>query len=204
MDVTRRTFIKTIAAGTFAISSGVGLSDLVRPRHKYLAINSEWVIDILNKKIIHARGNTVWPMQQMHRQLVDYFDTPRMIEYEMPTVRNTDTVFQLINGWRIPDDDFRYINGGSVSDDFGNVWSNFYSVGFATDETKIKIVQGDEKVLESKGLITDDIDVLIKTCKDSSLINDGKITVSCKHSYRNYYDWQTHAPGASRIAFPVY
>lgn len=148
-----------------------------------MAFNSaHWTIDYANKDI----GNTdsgsgtrlpvntgdysgVGTVLAWFQWLATEFANNAQMDDPYPIESQTPTVYQFLNGWTFndPAEDFKYLEGGSVSDPVGSgsanadsLWANIYTIGSQETGTQIYLVQNDAEV--TPWWITGNIDILVR------------------------------------------
>ncbi|MFA7301583.1 MAG: hypothetical protein WC069_04690 [Candidatus Shapirobacteria bacterium] len=102
----------------------------------YGAIASDWTITLTPQETIkHTSGTTVYSVKELYSYLQDYFDNLGYLDDQIPMSASTPTEYNLINGWFINDDSFKYLSGGSVttSGQNGEIYLlTFDSVGYTS------------------------------------------------------------------------
>jgi len=92
-----------------------------------------------------------------------------------PIESQTPTVYRFLNGWTFAneDEDYKYLEGGSIEDPSGSgsaladsLWSNVYTIGSQETGTLIYLIQNDAEV--TPWWITGNIDILVKV-KDTGV-----------------------------------
>jgi len=213
MNVSRRTFMKTIGAGIFTLATGVGIDDLFRqtPTPNPI-IGADWELDFGNKVIKYVgKGDTTWRVQELYSALMERFDDYDYIDHDVPMTGITPVSYQLNNDWRILDEDIQYLTGGAIQDSFGNIWHNFYSIGqIDTGATKreqgtnLWASFGEEEILNARN-VKNHIDMLIKTKEKGVVKGNGEFVIRARaqsmkpYEYRIAYGMDT----VGRMAIPI-
>ena len=81
----------------------------------YAAIAADWTIDVTYETIKHTSGTTVYTVNHLYSYLLDYFDELGYLDDQIPMSASTPTEYNLINGWFIDDESFKYLSGGAVT-----------------------------------------------------------------------------------------
>lgn len=77
-----------------------------------MSIAEDWTIDFINKTIRHTSGTTVYSGVEFYSYLMDVFDEPGNLTYEIPLQSNSPTSFTMLNGWSLDSgDSLKYISG---------------------------------------------------------------------------------------------
>ena len=115
----------------------------------YAAIAADWTIDVTYKTIKHTSGTTVYTVNHLYSYLLDYFDELGYLDDQVPMSASTPTEYNLINGWFIDDESFKYLSGGAITTIGQNteIYAlTFDSVGYTStvsgDLTKLVINTG--------------------------------------------------------------
>ena len=91
-----------------------------------MAIADDWNIDYTSKTIRHISGTTVYSAVEFYSYLMDTFDEPGNLTYEIPIKSTSPTSFTMLNGWSLDNSDksnsLEYISGtineSSENEDF--------------------------------------------------------------------------------------
>lgn len=188
MRVSRRTFLKTLAAGTFAITTGIGLNDAVKAlpapgASMGVVSNGMWMIDRATMTIRYiGPPDGVVSVLDLHRWLAALLDEPPLDDQFSilnPNMmsRQTDTIFTLENDWRLSNDSYEHLAGGSVRTCDGDVYTNFITMGDISGAERIEVLQDGGRVVHSVTKPTGHIDALVKTRSKGRLIDSGKVCV---------------------------
>jgi hypothetical protein len=178
--VSRRTFLKTLAAGTFTIATGIGFGQLGRGALSTIPITTgirdgDWIIDTAKRTISYnGKGNSCTIME-LYRSLMERWDDMDLIVEEIPMSRITDQIYELTNEWRIPDVSVQFLKGGSLSDQYGNLWSHFVTVGEIDEGSRLGIIADGEPAVISKSAIRQSgqsFETIIKTKENDKQIVD--------------------------------
>lgn len=189
MKVTRRTFLKNLLAGTFIISFGIGLSDLLVPK----PINAgSWVVDIKKKLIRHISGTESVSLSELSNIVSSFWDTTGL-EGPLPIINYINNIYRLDYDWRIEDRSFEYLKAGSIVDCFGNEWCGVATRGDYNNKSslpKISILQEGVDIVKSVTPVKSDIEIMIKTRSEDKLINGGyiKVVAENKRKTLSYYE----------------
>ncbi len=81
----------------------------------YAAIAADWTIDVTYETIKHTSGTTVYTVNHLYSYLLDYFDELGYLDDQVPMSASTPTEYNLINGWFIDDESFKYLSGGAIT-----------------------------------------------------------------------------------------
>jgi hypothetical protein len=147
-----------------------------------MAFNSaDWTIDYTNKTIGNddsGVGNNlpsalgdyskIGSVLEFFQWLAAEFAATGQMDDLYPIQSDTPTVFKFLNGWtwETPEEDFKYLDGGSIEDPAGSgtatadsLWSNLYSIGSQTNGTQLYMIQNGAEV--TPWWITGNIDILV-------------------------------------------
>ncbi len=81
----------------------------------YASIAADWTIDVTYETIKHTSGTTVYTVNHLYSYLLDYFDELGYLDDQIPMSASTPTEYNLINGWFIDDESFKYLSGGAIT-----------------------------------------------------------------------------------------
>lgn len=81
----------------------------------YASIAADWTIDVTYETIQHTSGSTVYTVNHLYSYLLDYFDELGYLDDQIPMSASTPTEYNLINGWFIDDESFKYLSGGAIT-----------------------------------------------------------------------------------------
>lgn len=197
MYISRRQFIKTIAAGTFTVAMGNGVSDILLPSspavssvtepENYIKVLDDlWKINTKEKTISYIGGekNASFNLLDMYRTVMDAFDERDMMDLKSPMSRFTDQIFNMEDGWRITDETFGFLSGGSVVDkERGNLWSCIEVLGEVPKDTTIGIIQGNKAAAVGKaGPGPLPFSAIVRTKKDGELIEGGEVIIRARNA----------------------
>jgi hypothetical protein len=75
-------------------------------------IDKDFKIDFERKIITHTgRVKKVCPANELYSYIMDLFDEPENMRYDIPIVAVSKTEFNLVNGWTIDKDSLKFIKG---------------------------------------------------------------------------------------------
>lgn len=80
-----------------------------------MAIQDDWSIDYLNKRIFHSAGTTVYSVNALYSYLMDTFDELGQMDDQSPMTAQTPTAYRLENGWFLDNDSTQFLDGGAIS-----------------------------------------------------------------------------------------
>lgn len=182
MGLSRRQFLKTIAAGTFALTTGIGLDDLLPTQKTFdytksiVTQDSIWDINTKARTIQHTGGNASVKLLDLYRHLMDLWDEDHMMDMSIPMDRATDTMFNLRDNWLITEDSYEYLCGGSVKDEArGDLWTNFQTMGTVEGIGKLDIIQDGNVIATNKTPIKNHLDMVVKVQEDFKMIDKGRV-----------------------------
>lgn len=69
------------------------------------------------KKVIrfNSKGSgKTYSVRELYSYLMDAFDEPENMKYDIPIVAKSKDEFELINGWTIDKNSLKYLKGGSL------------------------------------------------------------------------------------------
>ena len=83
-------------------------------------INHDFKIDFENKKISYqGKSGQTYTVTELYSFLMDIFDEPENMQYEIPIIAHSKTSFELINGRTIDKKSLKHLKGaltqGSVA-----------------------------------------------------------------------------------------
>jgi hypothetical protein len=153
MKVSRRQFLKTLAAGTFAVASGIGFGDVFEAA-QIAPPDSPWRIDFRTKRIYYqGMKESQYSILEFHRWLMEQWDDAQLMSEPVPSTRQTDHIITLERGWRIAQDTAEHLCNGSIHEkEHGNIWSGIVAVGNPPPGSEIMIFADDRKIIECKAL----------------------------------------------------
>src|SRR3990172_690925 len=179
---------------------------------KVADVNGSPIVEqLLSQGGIYNGGslNIVRDSNALYTYLQDTFDELGALDDDVPmTAQVALQQFTLVNGWKIPDLSFRFIESGSIQDSgLDNIWTNYQTLGSvegigntvyaATTPLPQFYIEQNGSVIDTFWL-TGHIDALVKvkTNTDTSktvsstgaLINSGTVTIF----NRNYGDTYDH------------
>lgn len=79
-----------------------------------MAIADDFFIDYDNSIIRHESGSTVYSANELYSFVQDMSDELINMSYTVAMSAQTPTEYSLINGWFIPQDTYKYLNGGAI------------------------------------------------------------------------------------------
>ena len=71
-------------------------------------MHKDFKIDFERKKISYI-GKKLYSAKELYSFLMDLFDEPEMMKYDIPMVARSRNEFELINGWTIDEKSLKYI-----------------------------------------------------------------------------------------------
>lgn len=76
-------------------------------------IGKTFKIDLKNKKILlkSKKVNKIYSINELYSYLMDLFDEPEYMRYDIPIEATRNGKFKLINGWRIDKKAKKYLEG---------------------------------------------------------------------------------------------
>ena len=74
-----------------------------------------WGVNVSTKEIFAQPDAETVSVEQLYRALTDIFDDEDMLAYEDPMIRVTPEIVEMRNDWRIGDEGFKHLYGGSVT-----------------------------------------------------------------------------------------
>jgi hypothetical protein len=80
-----------------------------------MPIDTDWLIDTVNRIIKYVGKGEVYTVNQLYSWLMDVFDNPEYMDDPVPMSARTPTDYQLINQWFIPYESFKYLKGGAIA-----------------------------------------------------------------------------------------
>jgi hypothetical protein len=70
------------------------------------------IINFKQKKITYlGKFNQIYPAQQLYSSLMNIFDEPRNMKYDIPMEAKSKSIFKLINGWTINKKNLKHFKG---------------------------------------------------------------------------------------------
>ena len=130
----RRDLIKLLAAAPFmpAFVSNALANVPHEPKPKAVTqhvvyfLDGEFMINFRTKKISRtdkpSQGRTVL---EFHRALSSVLDAPECMPYPQPTLRLTDHLFKVINGYEISEEVFPTLSAGAITQG-DDLWSSSF------------------------------------------------------------------------------
>lgn len=115
----------------------------------YAAIAADWTIDTTYETIKHTSGTTVYTVNHLYSYLLDYFDELGYLDDQIPMSASTPTEYNLINGWFIDDESFKYLSGGAITTIGQN--SEIYALTFQSGGYTSAIAGDLTKVVTNSG-----------------------------------------------------
>ena len=172
MKINRRQFLKTLAAGTFIVSTGIGIDDIIPYRTK-LHNAMDWQFDLTNRVIKYiGPEDKTWTMRELYSLIQNILDDPHLIDQPNIISAATPEIFYFQNDWTIRDKAVEHLCGGSLQDQHGNTWCNFATVGtFLEGETNFGLIREGELAVFSEK-INNHVDTVVKTKDNGSLLCD--------------------------------
>ncbi|MFA7301582.1 MAG: hypothetical protein WC069_04685 [Candidatus Shapirobacteria bacterium] len=79
-----------------------------------MAIQDDFTIDYVNKRLTHTSGTTVYSSNALYTYIMNTFDELEQMDDTVPMSAQTPTDYTLINGWFVDDDSFKYLKSGAV------------------------------------------------------------------------------------------
>lgn len=79
-----------------------------------MAIGDDFTIDVVDKKITHTSGTTVYTVNELYSWLMDTFDELDYMDDPVPMSAQTPTEYTMINGWFIDDESVKYLKTGAI------------------------------------------------------------------------------------------
>jgi hypothetical protein len=75
-------------------------------------IKDDFEIDFASRTITH-KGNKkkVYPAKELYSFLMDLFDEPENMRYDIPILAKSKDKFELINGWQLNSNCSKFIKG---------------------------------------------------------------------------------------------
>jgi hypothetical protein len=75
-------------------------------------IKKDFTIDFEKKKIAFvSKRKKIYSVNELYSFLMDLFDQPEMMKYDIPIMAKSGGEFELINGWAIDKESFKYLKG---------------------------------------------------------------------------------------------
>jgi len=82
-----------------------------------MTIETEFLIDYVNKRVYHDNGATVYDVVALYSMLMDAFDTQGAMDDEVPMSAQTPTAYTMVNGWFIDDVSTNFLKNGAIKTD---------------------------------------------------------------------------------------
>lgn len=79
-----------------------------------MAIQDDWTIDYVNKRLTHTSGLTVYSVNALYTYIMDDIDEIVQMDDLVPMSAQTPTEYTMINGWFIDDESVKYLLGGAI------------------------------------------------------------------------------------------
>jgi hypothetical protein len=79
-----------------------------------MAIETDFTIDLTNKRVYHSSGTTVYSVNALYTFLMDTFDEEVYASEPVPMSAQTPTEYSWINGWFMDDASHQYLYGGAI------------------------------------------------------------------------------------------
>lgn len=79
-------------------------------------IKDDFKIDFRNKKISYnlEGGSLKYTVNELYSYLMDVFDEPGNMAYDIPIKTKSKTKYLLINGWSIDEEGMKHLKGGTL------------------------------------------------------------------------------------------
>jgi hypothetical protein len=75
-------------------------------------IKNNFKIDFERKNISYVgSGEKTYGVKELYSFLMDLFDEPENMKYDIPIVAKSETEFKLINGWFVDKKSLKFIEG---------------------------------------------------------------------------------------------
>jgi hypothetical protein len=75
-------------------------------------ITKNFKIDFEEKNICYiGKASMIYTAHELYSFLMDLFDEPENLKYDIPIVAKSKNDFQLINGWEIDEESLKHIKG---------------------------------------------------------------------------------------------
>ena len=209
MKVSRRQFLKTLAAGTFAVATGIGLTDVVKALPEApnpTTFNTgKFIIDTAEKTIRFVGDGDI-SVLQLHRWLMDLWDEPHMLEHSIPTARVTDHIIQMENDWKLAPNTYEHLHDGSLKTCEGDIYSNIVTLGDdIVDTQEIEIVQDGGRIVKSISEPQGHISAFVKVMDKGKAIDGGRLSIRMKSKrYDQRSEFVINQAGVGTHYVPVY
>jgi len=80
-----------------------------------MAIQDDFAIDYVNKRIYHVSGTTVYTVNQLYSWLMDVFDEQGAMDDDIPMTAQTPNAYTIVNNWFIDDESTHYLKEGAIT-----------------------------------------------------------------------------------------
>jgi len=79
-----------------------------------MAIESDFSIEYVNKRVYHSSGTTVYDVNDLYSWMMDVFDELDQMDDPVPMSAQTPTEYTMINEWFIDDESVKYLKNGAI------------------------------------------------------------------------------------------
>jgi hypothetical protein len=126
-DPTRRSFLKgLLGVGLVATMPSIVLPYERKRVYSFGTPPRVWVDPVT--QLLHCRDGPRLSVLEFHREVYDYMQRPEMLVYPSAMGRNTDHMFDLVNGYSLAPGTERYLHSGSIRryDELWTDWVDFH------------------------------------------------------------------------------